>query len=412
MLSRTRRVGALAALSAAAFAYVTTETMPIGLLLPIAGDLRVTPAAVGQLVTGYGLVVVVATVPLTYATRRLPRRPLMTALLAVFTVATVLAALAPGYSALLATRVLTALSQSVFWAIVTPIAASLFPIAVRGRILAVVAGSGPLAAILGVPAGAWLGQHTGWRTVFLALAVLPALTVPAVALLLPAGSAAAPVGARGESPDPRRYALLLVTTVLGALGAFTAFTYVTPFLIETAGFSAAALGPLLLVRGLAGIAGLALGGWLTDRSPVAAMVVPAAIQAVSLLALFLVPGVPVLAVILVGAGGLALAALMTALGARVLQTAPGSQDLAGAGSSTAVNIGITGGALGGALTLSAFGVRSTALVAGVLSLAAVAAALSEPLLRSHPAARRARPGPTAGCPDTSSTPAARTGSAG
>ena len=69
-----RAVGALLGLAVGTFVYVTTETLPIGLLLPISADLGVSPSATGLLVTWYGLVVVVASIPLTHLTRRVPRR--------------------------------------------------------------------------------------------------------------------------------------------------------------------------------------------------------------------------------------------------------------------------------------------------------------------------------------------------
>jgi hypothetical protein len=81
------------------------------------------------------------------------------------------------------------------------------------------------------------------------------------------------------------------------------------------------------------------------------------------------PGRPVRAVVL---------ALTTALASRVLQVAPGSADLAAAGISTAVNVGITVGALLGSILLPGLGVRSTVLAGGLLSLAALAVALGEP----------------------------------
>ena len=61
--STATAVGALLALAVAAFAYVTTETLPIGLLLLITADLGVSPSTAGLLVTYYGLVVVVASIP-------------------------------------------------------------------------------------------------------------------------------------------------------------------------------------------------------------------------------------------------------------------------------------------------------------------------------------------------------------
>jgi DHA1 family inner membrane transport protein len=171
----------------------------------------------------------------------------------------------------------------------------------------------------------------------------------------------------------------MAMTVLAATGAFAAFTYITPFLIEVSGFPAAATGPLLLVRGVAGIVGVAAGGALVDHRPWAAMVAPVAAQTTALLGLYALGGTPVVAVALVALSGLAFGALTTALASRVLQVAPGSADLAAAGASTAVNVGITAGALVGSVLLPGVGVRGTALLGGLLSLAALAAALVEPV---------------------------------
>jgi DHA1 family inner membrane transport protein len=48
----------------------------------------------------------------------------------------------------------------------------------------------------------------------------------------------------------------------------------------------------------------------------------------------------------------------------VLQVAPGSADLAAAGISTAVNVGITASALLGSILLPGLGVRSTVMAGG------------------------------------------------
>jgi len=101
---------ALAALSLAAFAYVTTESLPIGLLVPMSKGLRAEEPAIGLLVTTYGAVVVVASVPLTLLTRRLPRRLVLCCVLAVFVAASVSSAATSTYGALLGARLVTALS--------------------------------------------------------------------------------------------------------------------------------------------------------------------------------------------------------------------------------------------------------------------------------------------------------------
>ena len=377
--STARAVGALLGLAAGTFVYVTTETLPIGLLLLISADLEITPSAAGLLVTWYGLVVVVASLPLTQLTRRVPRRPLLSGLLGVFVLATWASAAASSHWMLLGARVVTALSQALFWAVVVPTAAGLFPPRRRGRVVAVVLGGGTLAAVLGLPLGTWLGQQAGWRAAFLALSGIGLAAMVAVAVWLPAGAPGRGHAARGTDPDGRRYLTLMAMTVLAATGAFAAFTFITPFLIEVSGFPAAATGPLLLVRGVAGIVGVVAGGALVDRRPWAAMLAPVAAQAVALLGLYVLGGTPVAAVALVALSGLAFGALSTALASRVLQVAPGSADLATAGASTAVNVGITAGALVGSVLLPGLGVRGTALVGGLLSLAALAVALVEPV---------------------------------
>jgi MFS transporter, DHA1 family, inner membrane transport protein len=61
-----------------------------------------------------------------------------------------------------------------------------------------------------------------------------------------------------------------------------------------------------------------------------------------------------------------------ALSTRILQVAPGSVDLAVAGTSSAINVGITLGALVGSGLVATGSVRATALVGGLLTLAALA----------------------------------------
>ncbi len=178
----------------------------------------------------------------------------------------------------------------------------------------------------------------------------------------------------GHRPDARRYATLVVMTILATTGTFAAYTYITPFLIEVGRFPASATGPLLLVRGVAGVIGWPSAEPWPTAAPVA-IVVPVLAQAVALLGLYAAGGTPAAALGLVALSGLSFSALTTALASRVLQVAPGSADLAAAGISTSVNVGITVGAWLGSILLPGFGVRSTVLAGGLLSLAAGAVAL-------------------------------------
>jgi DHA1 family inner membrane transport protein len=380
-----RAWGALLALSTAAFLYVTSETLPIGLLQPIGTDLNVSDSAVGLLVTYYGLVVVFTSLPLTQLTRGVPRRALLSVLLAVFVISTIVSAVVDSYLLLLCARVITAVSQALFWSVVVPTTASLFRPQIRGRVLAVLFAGSSLAAVIGVPAGTWLGQQLGWRAAFVALGTLALLTMIAVAVFLPTSLPGWDEGGRGSRPDVRRFSLLIAITVLVVTGAFTFFTYVSPYLTDSVSLSPQLVSAALLLRGVAGLVGVVLGGVLADRRPRMAIALPVGVQTVALLGLRPFADRPAVALGLVALTGLAFAALTTALAPRVLEIAPVNVALAASGISTAVNVGITLGALLGSNLLPAFGAPSTAVVGGLLTMAGLVLALGEPLLR-----RRAR----------------------
>jgi DHA1 family inner membrane transport protein len=376
-----RAWGALIALSTAAFLFVTSETLPIGLLRPIGEDLHVSDSAVGLLVTYYGLVVVFTSLPLTQLTRRVPRRALLSVLLAVFVMSTIVSAVVDSYLLLLGARVVTALSQALFWSVVVATTASLFRPQIRGRVLAVLFAGSSLAAVIGVPAGTWLGQQLGWRSAFVALGTLAVLTMIAVAVFLPSSLPGWDAGGHGSQPDVRRFSLLILITGLVVTGAFTFFTYVSPYLTDSVSLPPRLVGAALLLRGVAGLVGVVLGGVLVDRRPRMAIALPVGVQTIALLGLRPFADRPAVALGLVALTGLAFAALTTALATRVLEVAPGNVALAASGISTAVNVGITLGALAGSKLLPAFGPPSTAVVGGLLTLAGLVLALSEPFLR-------------------------------
>ncbi|MFF5052866.1 MFS transporter [Micromonospora sp. NPDC000663] len=370
-LSPRRAWAVLVALSLAAFAFITTELLPVGLLTRIAPDLDRSRSQVGLLVSGYAIVVVLASVPLTRLTQRIPRRQLLGITMVLFAAANAVAAFASTYAVLAGSRLVTALAQALFWSIATATVTGHFPVAVRGRVVALFATGATLAPVLGVPLGTWLGQQAGWRSAFAVLAGVGLVIAAAVLVLLPSYPPAAGGAARGTAPDGHRFALLLIATAFGIGGFMTLQTYVTPFLLDVSGFADAVLAPLLFVSGAAGVVGTLAAARTLDSRPVTSLVTPLAIGTASLFGLYalgaLRPGV----VALLAGFGLAYAAFGSAVQSRMLQLAPGSTDIASAGVSTAFNVGIAGGSLLGGALLPSLGARPLALVGGLLTLVAL-----------------------------------------
>jgi MFS transporter, DHA1 family, inner membrane transport protein len=375
-----RELGAIVGLALMAFLYVTTETMPIGLLPQIAHGVHASIPATGLIVSMYAATVAVVSVPLVLLTRNMDRRRLLVGILGIYVVTVLATAAAPGYWPLLSARVATALTQSVFWAIVGPTAAALFSPEQRSRVLSLVFTGSSLAIIAGTPSGTWLGQHVGWRVSFVVLAGIGLAALVAVAALVPTFDYGESHAASGVEPDVRRYVMLVVVTAVGMGGLFTMSTYVAPFLTRVVGLPKGAVSPILLAGGVAGVVGIHAAGRLMERSTRLALMAPIGLIAAALLLLFPLAHVAVLAVPLITLTSVGIAAFATTLTGRVLDVAPGSSDLASAGTSSAFNVGIGGGAALGAVVLPLWGVRSTALVGGALTAGALALLLAEPRL--------------------------------
>lgn len=368
-VDQRRAAVALIALSVSAFTFVTAENLPGGLLTLIAPDLGRSTSEVGLLVSAYAAVVVLASLPLSRLTRRFPRRWVLAATTAVCTVGTLWSAVAIGYADLMVARMVTALGQALFWSVVTPAAASLFAPAVRGKMIARLAIGNSLAPLLGVPLGTFVGQQAGWRTAFLVFSAVSLLACLAMAIAMPDVDAEQSGTARGTHPSMRRFVVLMVVTVLLVTGGFMMITFVTQFLLETAGFPDRYLSALLLGQGAAGLTGTLLIGQVLDRRPWQTVLVALGLLTGALVLLWGLGHVPALALVGLALFGLAFSAIPPALSFLSMQVAPGATESATAISSSVFNIGIGGGAALGALVVATAGVGTVPLVGAFFVLA-------------------------------------------
>jgi predicted MFS family arabinose efflux permease len=364
----------------AAFTFNTAENLPIGLLELISESLRVSVPAVGFLVTGYGVTVAVASLPLAHVMRAVPRRHVLTGLLAALVVSSLVAALATSYWLLLVARLLTALAQALFWAVMGPVAVGLFPREVRGRVVGALSIAGSLALVLGVPAGTWLGRRSDWPVPVALLAALGLVSLVTIAVLLPTSRPEEERAAYGTNPDARRFGTVLAAGTLSATGAFAGYTYIVKFLGEVSGFSPSTVNALFVVFGAACLVGVSITGALLDRFPQSALAVAVATQAVGMLGLYTAgtdPGAAVVFLVLMGG---ALGPVFMTTQNEMLHCAPGRTDIALAANSGSYNAGIAAGAALGGLVLPLADVRGTFLAGGLLTVGACAVLLGGRLL--------------------------------
>jgi predicted MFS family arabinose efflux permease len=229
-----------------------------------------------------------------------------------------------------------------------------------------------LAPLLGVPLGTWVGQQTSWRTAFLVFSVVSLLACVAMVIAMPDVDAEESGTARGTHPSTGRFVVLMVVTALLVTGGFMMITFVTQFLLETAGFPDRYLSALLLGQGAAGLAGTLLIGQVLDKRPWQTVLVALGMLTGALVLLWALGHNQVLALVGLALFGLAFSAIPPALSFLSMQVAPGATESATAISSSVFNIGIGGGAALGALVVATVGVATVPLVGAAFVLAALA----------------------------------------
>ena len=376
---------ALLALTAGAFGIGTTEFVIMGLLLQVSTDLHVSIAAAGLLISGYALSVAVGAPLLTIASRTLPRKTVLLALMVIFTLGNLACALAPSYGWLMAARVITALAHGTFFGVGSVVATGLVPRERRASAIAIMFTGLTAATLLGVPAGAWLGVQFGWRATFWAVTLIGAAAFAVIAVFVPSAragnddAAAAPTALREELAVLARPQVLrgLALTVLGFAGVFTVFTYIQPLLLRVTGVSESAVSPMLLVLGGGLAVGNLLGGRLADRAPMRALLATLAALAVVFAAMHWMVEAPWSAVLFVALLGIAAFATVAPMQLHVLEKASGAgQNLASSLNIAAFNLGNALGAWVGGLTVeSGLGLQSLGWVAALITLAGLAVAL-------------------------------------
>ncbi|MFE0375207.1 MFS transporter [Streptomyces inhibens] len=249
------------------FAVGTDSMVMAGILGLMARDLDISVPAAGQMVTVFALSYAVLAPVLATATARLPRRRVLLTALTVFTVANALSAIAPNYPILLATRVLAAAGAALYTPTANAVATTLVPPERRGRALATVLGGMTVATALGVPLGTYIGR-TDWRLTMWLVVALGAAAFLGLALLmrgLPAPTAAPDLRTRLAPLRNRRVLGAATTTLVFFLAINTVYIYLGTAVRPATGGDAGRLSLIMLVTGVASVAGNWLGGRAVDR---------------------------------------------------------------------------------------------------------------------------------------------------
>lgn len=370
---------ALLALTLSAFAIGTTEFVIVGLIPTMAADLNVSLPSAGLLVSLYALGVAIGAPVLTALTSKMNRKHVLLAVMGLFVVGNLLAWQAPGYNTLIAARILTGLAHGVFFSIGSTIATGLVSKEKAASAIAIMFTGLTVALVTGVPLGTYIGQHFGWETTFLIVAILGLIALVGSALLVPNNlkqDVTASLKDQLKVLTQPRLLLVYAITALGYGGTFTAFTYLAPILEQVSGFDASAVGLIMLVYGVSVAVGNIQGGKMADKfGPVKALTIIFAGLAAILFVLNFTAYNPIAAVITILVWGAFAFGNVPGLQVYVVKLAekyaPNAVDVASGLNIAAFNVGIALGSWSGGLIVERAGLMNTPWVGGVVVISAL-----------------------------------------
>ena len=354
-MSRPAPRGALWALLAGNFVIGTGVMVVPGTLNEISTSLAVTVATAGQLITAAAVVMCLGAPLLAAVVAGWDRRHLLALTLLWYAAGHVIAALMPSFGALLPVRMLTVVAPAIFTPQAAACAGMLVPPEQRGRAVTFVFLGWSMASVLGLPLGALIGGHLGWRMAFTVIALLSVVSAASIWLTLPRGIRPAVLTAAAWSRvlrSPVLMGIVSVTALQGA-GQFVLFSYFGPLLKLNFGADPTTLSLMWALFGAFGLVGNMFVSRFIDRAGAGRMVL--ATSSLIALSLFLWPWastLPWLAAVLVP-WGLGCFATNSAQQARLVGLAPALAPGSVALNSSGIYIGqAVGAGLGGWLLAS------------------------------------------------------------
>ncbi|MGC1303905.1 MAG: MFS transporter [Caulobacteraceae bacterium] len=365
---------AVASVALGTFALVTSEFLPVGLLTKVAADLHSSEGLTGLMVTTPGMVAAIAAPGVMLGAGRLDRRIILWILSAILIASNATVALAPNLPVLLAGRVLLGIDVGAFWAISSVIAVKMVPQASVGRANAIIFAGISVGTVIGVPAGALIGDAFGWRAAFGGVASFGAVVLAAQLIFLQRLPPSEVVSVRHlialfAIPKAR---LGLLAILLVITGQFGAYTYMGAFLEHVTHTSPALLSALLLGYGVAGFIGNFIGGAAVQRNARWTLAGAALLLGGAVILLPVIGQLAAFAAILIILWGFAFGALPIAMQGWMLKAAPDEMESASAIFISVLQIGLASGAFLGGVVVDHLGLAATLIGSGSAALATAA----------------------------------------
>jgi len=370
------RWGAVFAMALAAFTLVASEFMPVSLLTPLATDLHISQGQAGQGISVSGLFALLTSLMIAAVAARMDRKRLLLGLTALMIVSGTVVAMAPSFQVFMLGRALIGVAIGGFWSLSAATAMRLVPEAQVPRALALVNGGNALATVIAAPLGSFLGGIIGWRGAFFCVVPVAVLALVWLWVSLPSITSPRRAGTGNVFALLKRTPVALGMLAVSAffMGQFMLFTYLRPFLEDVTHVSVTLLSLILLVLGVAGLAGTLLIERFVQRNLYRTLTLIPLAMAVIALALVSFGGSAVITTLLLGLWGLVATAAPVGWWTWLARTLPDAAEAGGGLMVAIIQLAIAAGAMLGGAVFDLLGYQATfELSAAVLCVAAILA---------------------------------------
>ncbi|RWK54799.1 MFS transporter [Mesorhizobium sp.] len=347
--------GAVLSMALCVAVLIASEFMPVSLLSPIAVDLGISEGRTGQAISISGAFAVVTSLLVAGLTRRIDRKLVVTGFTVLLIVSGLATTFAPNFALLMVGRALLGVAIGGFWSMSTSIVMRLVSEDRVPKGLAMLNAGNAIAATIAAPLGSFLGAYIGWRGAFFLVVPLGLLALVWQWISLP------PLPPRGRRVSGNVLALLarrpvalgMASILFLFMGQFALFTYLRPFLESVTGVGISALSAMLLVIGLAGVAGTWCIGQHTRLFSI--LIVIPLVMSILAVAVIALGSAPVPVALLLLAWGFFGTAAPVAWGTWLSRTLPDDAEAGGGLQVATIQLAITGGAAIGGTLFDAIG---------------------------------------------------------
>lgn len=243
---------------------------PMGDLLMKSIELK--PAQFGVAVSAYAFSAGISGLLTAGFADRFDRKKLLLFFYCGFGIGTLFCGLANNYPLLVAARIIAGLFGGVIGAISMAIVTDVFSLQQRGRVMGFVQMGFGASQVLGIPVGLYLGNHWGWQSAFLAIALIALIIAVLIAVKLRPITAhlglqkhQSAVKHLWETFSNREHRIGFSAMALLSIGGFMMMPFGSVFAVNNLHVSHEQLPLLFMVSGVMSILLMPLIGKMSDR---------------------------------------------------------------------------------------------------------------------------------------------------